>query len=85
MSQRAFITDDGRSVVLPPGHGDRIGAGGQGQVSRSQLGGQPMAIKLSRELDGQRLIALQHLEELCGTIATLPRHRLYHCPDGQLL
>ena len=56
---------------------------GLGQVFRSKLGGQPMAIKLCRQLDGQRLIALQRLEEQCGTIATLPRHRLYHCPDGQ--
>ena len=83
MSQRAFITDDGLSVVLPPGHGARIGAGGQGQVFRSKLGGQPMAIKLCRQLDWQRLIALQRLEEQCGTIAILPRNRLYHCPDGQ--
>lgn len=82
MSQRAFITDDGRSVVVPPGLSARIGAGGQGQVFRSQLSGQPIAIKLSRQLDEPRLIALQRLEACCGTIATLPRHRLYHCCDG---
>ena len=83
MSQRAFLTDDGRTLVLPQGHGARIGAGGQGQVFRSQLGGRPVAVKLSRQLDEQRLIALQRLETSCGAIATLPRHRLYHCRDGQ--
>lgn len=83
MSQRAFVTDDGRSLVLPPGNAARIGAGGQGQVFRSQLGDQPVAIKLSRQLDEPRLIALQRLETSCGTIATLPRHRLYHCRDGK--
>jgi DNA-binding helix-hairpin-helix protein with protein kinase domain len=83
MNQRAFITDDGRSVLLPPGHAARIGAGGQGQVFRSQLGGNAMAVKLTRQLEEPRLIALQRLEGKCGTIATLPRHRLYHCRDGQ--
>lgn len=83
MSQRAFVTDNGRSLVLPPGHAARIGAGGQGQVFRSQLGDQPVAIKLSRQLDEPRLIALQRLEACCGTIATLPRRQLYFCRDGQ--
>ncbi|WP_094560602.1 hypothetical protein [Synechococcus sp. 8F6] len=83
MSQRAFITSDGHSVVLPAGHTGRIGAGGQGQVYRTQLGGQPIAVKLCRQLEEARLIALQRLEPTCGTIATLPRQRLYHCRDGQ--
>ena len=83
MSQRAFITGDGRSVVLPAGRTGRIGAGGQGQVFRSQLGRQPIAVKLCRQLEEARLIALQRLEPTCGTIATLPRQRLYHCRDGQ--
>ena len=83
MKQRCFITGDGRIVELPTGHGARIGAGGQGQVFRIQLGAEPIAVKLCRQLDRRRLSALQQLESSCGNVATLPRHLLYHCHDGQ--
>lgn len=83
MKQRCFITGDGRIVNLPTGHSARIGAGGQGQVFRIQLGADPIAVKLRRQLDWRRLSALQRLGSSCGNAATLPRHLLYHCHDGQ--
>ena len=83
MSSRRFLTEAGRSILLPRGPSARIGAGGQGQVFRCQLGGDTVAIKLGRQLDEQRLIALQRLQGPCSELATLPRHRIYDGSGGQ--
>ncbi|NDC14390.1 MAG: hypothetical protein EBZ76_04125, partial [Synechococcaceae bacterium WB9_2_170] len=83
MSSRRFLTEAGRSIVLPRGSSARIGAGGQGQVFRCQLGGDAVAIKLGRQLDEQRLIALQRLQGPCSEFATLPRHRIYDGSGGR--
>ena len=83
MSARTFLTETGTSVVLPAGTAARIGAGGQGQVFRCAINGEVLAIKLVRQLEEQRLIALQRLGLRCGPVATWPSQRLFHSCQGQ--
>ena len=83
MKARTFFTETGASVTVPSGTAARIGAGGQGQVFRSERHGEVLAIKLCRQLEEQRLIALQRLGSRCGPVATWPSQRLFHSLHGQ--
>lgn len=83
MRARTFLTETGTPVALPAGTAARIGAGGQGQVFRSAINGEVLAIKLCRQLEEQRLIALQRLGLSCGPVATWPSQRLFHSRQGQ--
>ncbi|PSB39478.1 hypothetical protein [Aphanothece minutissima] len=80
---RAFHTDTGEAFSLEMDAGSRIGAGGQGQVHAASIGGQPMAVKLIRNADAEKLRALQQLEQRCGDLATLPKHLVYRVEAGR--
>jgi hypothetical protein len=72
----------GHSLTLPAGRNGRLGIGGQGQVVRAVLAGQPVAVKLLRQPDAARLRALQQLAPSCGGCATLPLQLLYRAGTG---
>jgi hypothetical protein len=72
----------GHSLTLPAGRNGRLGIGGQGQVVRAVLAGQPVAVKLLRQPDSARLQALQQLAPSCGDCATLPLQLLYRGGTG---
>lgn len=81
--QRTFLSDDGETFSLDDTDGSRIGAGGQGQVYGARIGRQPMAVKLMKHADGEKLKALQQLEQKCGELATLPKLLVYESHSGQ--
>jgi len=75
----------GHSLTLPAGRSGRLGIGGQGQVVRALLAGQPVAVKLLRQPDAARLRALQQLPPSCAGCATLPLQLLYRSGAGGAL
>jgi len=75
--QHTLLSDSGHSLTLPTSRSGRLGIGGQGQVVRALLAGQPVAVKLLRQPDEARLRALQLLEPSCGSCAALPQQLLY--------
>lgn len=77
-----FITDSGERLSLRLKPSDRLGAGGQGQVFRTSLGGNPVAVKLLRSVDVPRLEALRLLPPACANHATLPQAVLHHWRNG---
>jgi len=77
-----FITDRGERLSLRLKPSDRLGAGGQGQVFRTSLGGNPVAVKLLRSVDVPRLEALRLLPPGCANHATLPQAVLHHWRNG---
>ncbi|CAK6695422.1 protein kinase domain-containing protein [Synechococcus sp. CBW1107] len=80
---RTFLTDKGESLSLQLTAGSLLGAGGQGQVHTARLGGEVMAVKLMRQIDVDKLRALNKLEARCGAVTTLPRRLLYENEGGR--
>jgi hypothetical protein len=77
-----FITCSGARLNLRLQSGARLGAGGQGQVFRTSLGGTQVAVKLLRSVDLPRLDALRQLPPACASYATLPQAVLHHWRSG---
>lgn len=77
-----FITCSGAHLNLRLQSGARLGAGGQGQVFRTSLGGTQVAVKLLRSVDLPRLNALRQLPPACASYATLPQAVLHHWRSG---
>lgn len=82
-SQRRLLTTSGDSLTLALSGSSRLGAGGQGQVFRSRLGQQVVAVKLLRQPDAARLQALQALAPHCAALTTLPQQLLYADDNGR--
>lgn len=80
--EQSFITSSGERLSLRLQPGARLGAGGQGQVFRTSLGGTPVAVKLLRSVDVARLEALCQLPPACARYATLPQAVLHHWRHG---